>query len=59
MANFMNGYGLQVIKGKNKEKYFVSFTDGDGEYQRVEINFGIYSALFELNKRDRNLTTIR
>jgi RNA polymerase sigma-70 factor (ECF subfamily) len=56
MANFMNGYGLQVIKGKNKERYFVSFTDGDGEYQRVEINFGIYSALFELNKRDRNLT---
>jgi RNA polymerase sigma-70 factor (ECF subfamily) len=56
MANFMNGYSLEVIKGKNKDKYFVSFTDGDGEFQRVEINFDIYSALFELNKRDRNLT---
>ena len=56
MANFMNGYSLEVIKGKNKDKYFVSFTDGDGEFQRVEINFDIYSALFELNKADRNLT---
>lgn len=56
MANFMNGYSLEVIKGKNKDKYFVSFTDGDGEFQRVEINLDIYSALFELNKRDRNLT---
>jgi len=52
----MNGYSLEVIKGKNKDKYFVSFTDGDGEFQRVEINFDIYSALFELNKADRNLT---
>lgn len=41
---------------KNKDKYFVSFTHGDVEFQRVEINFDIYSALFELNKRDRNLT---
>ena len=56
MANFMNGYSLEVIKGKNKDKYFVSFTDGDGEFQRVEINCDIYSALFELNKADRNLT---
>ena len=56
MANFMNGYSLEVIKGKNKDKYFVSFTDGDGEFQRVEINLDSYSALFELNKRDRNLT---
>ncbi len=56
MANFMNGYSLEVIKGKNKEKYFVSFTDGDGEFHRVEINLDIYSALFELNKTDRNLT---
>lgn len=56
MANFMNGYSLEVIKGKNKDKHFVSFTDGDGEFQRVEINFDIYVALFELNKKDRNLT---
>lgn len=56
MANFMNGYSLEVIKGKNKEKYFVSFTDGGGEFHRAEINLDIYSALYELNKTDRNLT---
>lgn len=56
MANFMNGYSLEIIGGRNKKRYFVSFTDGDGEFQRVEINFDIYSALFELNKKDRNLT---
>lgn len=56
MANFMNGYSLEKIEKENKEKYYVSFTDGDGEYHRVEINSDIYSALFELNKMDRNLT---
>ncbi len=56
MANFMNGYSLEKIEGENKEKYYVSFTDGDGEFHRVEINFDIYSALFELNRTDRNLT---
>lgn len=56
MANFMNDYSLEIIKGKNKDKYFVSFTDGYGEVQRLEINEDIYSALFDLNKRDRNLT---
>ncbi len=56
MANFMNGYSLEKIKGKNKDRYFVSFTDGYGEFQRLEINEDIYSALFELNKTDRNLT---
>mgnify|MGYP000931451575 CR=1 FL=1 len=56
MANFMNGYSLEIIEGRNKKRYFVSFTDSDGDFQRVEINFDIYSALFELNKRDRNLT---
>lgn len=52
MANFMNGYSLENIK----EKYYVSFTDGDGEFHRVEINLDIYLTLFDLNKVDRNLT---
>ena len=56
MANFMNDYSLEIITGKNKDKYFVSFTDGYGEFQRLEINMDIYSALFDLNKTDRNLT---
>lgn len=56
MANFMNGYSLEIIKDRNKERYFVSFTDSEGDFQRVEINFDIYCALFELNKIDRNLT---
>ena len=56
MANFMNDYSLEIIKGKNGDKYFVSFTDGYGEFQRLEINKDIYSALFDLNRRDRNLT---
>ncbi|SHE90224.1 RNA polymerase sigma-70 factor, ECF subfamily [Tissierella praeacuta DSM 18095] len=56
MANFMNDYSLEIIRGKNKDRYFVSFTDGYGEFQRLEINEDIYFALFELNKRDRNLT---
>ena len=56
MANFMNGYSLEIIKDRNKERYFVSFTDSDGDFQRVEINLDIYCALFELNKIDRNLT---
>lgn len=56
MANFMNGYSLEIIEDGNKERYFVSFTSSDGDFQRVEINFDIYCALFELNKIDRNLT---
>lgn len=56
MANFMSGYSLEIIEGRNKERYFVSFTDGDGDFQRVEINRDIYCALYELNKIDRNIT---
>lgn len=56
MTNFMNDYSLEIITGKNKDKYFVSFTDGYGEFQRLEINEDVYSALFDLNKTDRNLT---
>ena len=55
MANFMNDYSLEIIKGR-KDRYFVSFTDGYGEFQRLEINEDIYSALADLNKNDRNLT---
>ncbi|MBZ2174357.1 sigma-70 family RNA polymerase sigma factor [Schnuerera sp. xch1] len=58
MANFMNDYSLDIIKGQHKDRYFVSFTDGYGEFQRLEINKDIYFALFELNKRDRNLTRL-
>lgn len=58
MANFMNDYSLEIIRGKNKDKYFVSFTDGYGDFQRLEINKDIYEALFDLNKRDRNLTRL-
>lgn len=56
MVNFMNDYSLEKIKGRDKVRYYVSFTDGDGEFQRVEINLEIYSTLSELNKTDRNLT---
>lgn len=58
MTNFMNDYSLEIIKGQYTDRYFVSFTDGYGEFQRLEINKDIYSALFELNKRDRNLTRL-
>lgn len=58
MANFMNDYSLEIIKGQYKDRYFVSFTDGYEEFQRLEINKDIYSALFDLNKRDRNLTRL-
>lgn len=51
----MNDYSLEIIKGR-KDRYFVSFTDGYGEFQRLEINEDIYSALADLNKNDRNLT---
>ncbi len=56
MANFMNGYILEKTESGNKEQYYVSFIDGNAVLHRIEINFDIYSALFELNKRDRNLT---
>ena len=55
MANFMNDYSLEIIKGM-KDRYFVSFTDGYGDFQRLEINEDVYSALADLNKNDRNLT---
>ncbi len=55
MANFMNDYSLEIIKGRT-DRYFVSFTDGYGEFQRLEINEDVYSALADLNKNDRNLT---
>ena len=51
----MNDYSLEIIKGR-KDRYFVSFTDGYGEFQRLEINEDVYSALADLNKNDRNLT---
>ncbi|MBU5426894.1 hypothetical protein KQI41_10775 [Tissierella pigra] len=56
MANFMNAYILEKTGGIDKEQYYVSFFDGNYVLHRIEINFDIYSALFELNKRDRNLT---
>ncbi|MSU03562.1 RNA polymerase sigma factor [Tissierella pigra] len=56
MANFMNAYILEKTEGMDKEQYYVSFIDGNYVLHRIEINFDIYSALFELNKRDRNLT---
>lgn len=56
MVNFMKDYSLEKIKGRDKVKYYVSFTDGDGEFQRIEINLEIYSTLSDLNKDDRNLT---
>lgn len=51
----MNDYSLEIIKGR-KDRYFVSFTDGYGDFQRLEINEDVYSALADLNKNDRNLT---
>ncbi len=51
----MNDYSLEIIKGRT-DRYFVSFTDGYGEFQRLEINEDVYSALADLNKNDRNLT---
>lgn len=56
MANFMNAYILEKTEGIDKEQYYVSFFDGNYVLHRIEINFDIYSALFELNKIDRNLT---
>jgi RNA polymerase sigma-70 factor (ECF subfamily) len=56
MANFMNAYILEKTEGGNKEQYYVSFIDGNAVLHRIEINFDIYSILFELNKNDRNLT---
>ncbi len=56
MANFMNDYSLEIITGKNGDKHFVSFTDGDGDFQRLEISEEVYYALIDLNRRDRNLT---
>ena len=58
MANFMNDYSLEIIRGKSKDKYFVSFTGGYGDFQRLESNENIYLALFDLNRRDRNLTRL-
>ncbi len=54
MANFMNDYSLEIIKGM-KDRYFVSFTDGYGDFQRLEINEDVYSALADLNKNDETL----
>ncbi|MBU5314530.1 hypothetical protein KQI38_21130 [Tissierella carlieri] len=56
MVNFMNAYILEKTEGIDKEQYYVSFFDGNYVLHRIEINFDIYSALFELNKIDRNLT---
>ncbi|WP_313232592.1 RNA polymerase sigma factor [Tissierella praeacuta] len=58
MANFMNDYSLEIIKENNKDKCFVSFIDGYGKFQRLEINENIYFALLDLNRRDRNLTRL-
>lgn len=56
MANFMNAYTLEKTESGSKEQYYVSFIDGNAVLHRIEINFDIYSTLFELNKIDRNLT---
>lgn len=56
MSNYMSSYSFEAIEREGKKIYIVSFIDGNGNFQRSEINFDIYDALSELNKIDRNLT---
>jgi len=56
MANHEDPYCVFTDEIDSVKKYYVSFTDGNGDFQKVEVNIEIYTALEESRKNEKRQT---
>ena len=54
MYLYKKDYGLCEVECKNTKRYFASFKDIEGIYQKIEVSESIYLVLLHFNRMVRN-----